>query len=86
MRSWDNKVISVQDKGLRFIVLDINSYIEKVEHQINRSSSDKLDADPSPKFKEKVNNWLEKWSDNITEQQKEFVRPDNSSAVKCTVG
>ena len=68
MRSWDNKVISVQDKGLRFIVLDINSYIEKVEHQINRSSSDKLDADPSPKFKEKVNNWLEKWSDNITEQ------------------
>ena len=59
MKSWDDKVIRVQDKGSRFVVLDTNSYIEKVEHQINRSSFDKLDADPSPKFKEKVNNWLE---------------------------
>ena len=66
MKSWDDKVIRVQDKGSRFVVLDTNSYIEKVEHQINRSSFDKLDADPSPKFKEKVNNWLEKWSHIIT--------------------
>ena len=82
MKSWNDKVIHVQDKGSRFVVLDINSYIEKVEHQINRSSFDKLDADPSPKFKEKVNNWLEKWSDNITSEWKEFVRPDNCNAGK----
>ena len=36
MKSWNDKVIRVQDKGLRFIVLDTNSYLEKVEHQINR--------------------------------------------------
>ena len=60
MKSWDDKVIRVQDKGLRFVVLDTNSYIEKVEHQINRSSVDKLNTDPGPKFKEKVNNWLGK--------------------------
>ena len=60
MKSWDGKVIGVQDKGSRFVVLDTNSYIEKVEHQINRSSFDKLDADASSKFEEKVNNWLEK--------------------------
>ena len=72
MKSWYDKVIHVQDKGLRFIVLDTNTYIEKNEHQINRSSSDKLDADPSPKFEEKVNNWLEKWADNITEEWKEY--------------
>ena len=81
MKSWDDKVIGVQDKGSRFVVLDTNSYIEKVEHQINRSCFDKLDADPSPKFKEKVNKWLEKWSDNITDEWKEFIRPDN-----CKVG
>ena len=82
MKSWDDKVIRVQDKGSRFVVLDTNSYIEKVEHQINRSSFDKLDADPSPKFKEKVNNWLEKWSDIIINEWKEFIRPDNSNAGK----
>ena len=52
--SWDEKVIHVQDKGSRFVVLETNIYIEKVEHQINRSSFEKLDADPT------VNNWLEK--------------------------
>ena len=30
MKSWDDKVIRVQDKGLRFVVLDTNNYIEKV--------------------------------------------------------
>ena len=38
MKSWDDKEICVQDKGSRFVVLDTNSYIEKVKHQINRSS------------------------------------------------
>ena len=66
----------------RFIVLDTNSYIEKVEHQIIRSSFDKLDADPSPKFKEKVNTWLEKWSDVITGEWKEFIRHDNCNTGK----
>ena len=66
----------------RFIVLDTNSYIEKVEHQIIRSSFDKLDADPSPKFKEKVNTWLEKWSDIVTGEWKEFIRHDNCNTGK----
>ena len=82
MKSCDDKVIRVQDKVSRFVVLDTNSYIEKVEHQINRSSFDKLDADPSPNFKEKVNNWLEKWSDIITNEWKEFFRPDSCNAGK----
>ena len=82
MKSWDDKVISVQDKGSRFVVLDTNSYIEKVEHQISRSSFDKRDADPSSNFKEEVNNWLEKWLDIITNEWKEFIRPDNYNAGK----
>ena len=50
--------------------------------RISRSSFDKRDAGPSSKFKEKVKNWLEKWSDNITDEWKEFVRPDNCNASK----
>ena len=64
------------------MVLDTNSYTEKVEHQINKSSFDKLDADPSPEFKEKVNNWLEEWSDITTNEWKEFIRLDNCNAGK----
>ena len=85
MKSWDDKVIHVQDKGSRLVVLDTNNYIEKVEHQINRISFDKLDADQSPKFKEKVSNWLEKWSDIIINGWKEFIRPDIVMLVKCAV-
>ena len=82
MKPWDNKVTRVQDKVSRFIVLDTSSYIGKVEHLINRSSFDKLDDNPSPKFKEKVNNWLQKWSDNITNDWKEFIRLDNCNVDK----
>ena len=75
-------MIRVQHKGSRFVVLNTNSYIEKVERQINRRFFDTLDADPSSKFKEKVNNWLEKWSDHTTDEWKEFIRPDNCNAGK----
>ena len=42
IKSWDDKMICVLDKGSRFVIEDTNSYIEKVEHQINRSSFDRL--------------------------------------------
>ena len=82
MKPQNDKVIRVQDKVLRFTVLETNSYIEKVEQQINRSSFDKLDTDPSSKFKDKLNNWLEKWSYIITNEWKEFIRSDNCNAGK----
>ena len=78
IKSWDDKIIRVQDKGSRFDVLDTNSYIEKVD----RCSFDKLDTDSSPKFKEKADNWLEKCSDILINEWKEFIRPDNSNAGK----
>ena len=81
MKSWNDKVIRVQDKRSIFVVLDTNSYIEKAEHQINRSSFDTVDADPSPKFKEKVNNWLEKWSDT---NGKNLLHLIIVTLVKCT--
>ena len=44
-------MIHGQDKGLRIVDLDTNSYIEKLEHKITRSLFDKRDTDPNPKFK-----------------------------------
>ena len=57
----------MEDKVLKFAVLDTDTNTEKVEHQISKSSFDKLDAYPSPKFKGRVNNLLKTWSDNITD-------------------
>ena len=38
IRNWDKNVGRVQDKRLRFVFLENEDYIKKVEHQINRSS------------------------------------------------
>ena len=47
IRNWDKNVVRVQDKGSRFVVLDNDDYIKKVEHQINRSSFQRLEYDPT---------------------------------------
>ena len=60
IKSWEDKVIRVQDKGSRFVVLNTCDYVEKVEYQINRSLFSRLDKDPSPEYKQKVKNWLDK--------------------------
>ena len=60
IRYWDKNVVRVQDKGSRFVVLDNEDYIKKVEHQINRSSFQRLEYDPTKSFEVKVNTWVEK--------------------------
>ena len=52
----------MQDKGSRFVVLDNEDYIKKVEHQINKSSFQRLEYDPTKIFEVKVNILVEKWS------------------------
>ena len=55
IKSWDDKVIRVQDKGSRFVVLSNDDYDSKVQHQIDRSSFTEKDIDYSKNFEEKVN-------------------------------
>ena len=50
MKSYEDNVIRVQDKGSRFVVLKTNNCVENVEKLIKRSSFDKLDPDPSSEF------------------------------------
>ena len=62
IKSWDYKVIRVQDKGSRFVVLSNNNYESKVQHQIQRSSFTETDIDYSKNFEEKLNSWVSKWT------------------------
>ena len=43
IKSWDDKVIQVQDKGSTFVVLLNNDHESKVQHQIHRSLFPELD-------------------------------------------
>ena len=74
----------VQDKGSRFVVLDNEDYIKKVEDQINRSSFHRLEYDPTKSFEVKVNTWVEKWSQmNILDQKwKSYIQTECSTSGK----
>ena len=62
IKSWDDKVIRVEDKGSQFVVLSNNDYESKVQHKIARSSFTKIGIDYSKKFEEKLNSWISKWT------------------------
>ena len=74
----------VQDKGSRFVVMDNEDYVKKVEHQINRSSFQRLEYDPTKSFEVKVNTWVEKWSQmNILDQKwKSYIQTECSTSGK----
>ena len=60
IKSWDDKVIRVQDKGSRFVVLSNDDYESKVQHQIERSSFTETDIDYSKNFEQKFDSWNSK--------------------------
>ena len=78
IKYWDDKVIRVQDKGSRFVVLS-NGYESKVQHQIERSSFTVTDIDYRKDFKEKVNSWISKWTSKgvVDNNWKRFITPTN---------
>ena len=84
IKSWDDKVIRVQDKGSRFVVFSNNDYESKVQHQIERSSFTETDIDYSKNFEEKVNSWISKWTSKrvIENNWKRFITPTNSRSEK----
>ena len=60
--SWDDKVVRVQDKTYRFVVLSNNDYESKMQHLIDSSSFTELDIDNFKNFEENVNLWILKWT------------------------
>ena len=68
LKSMENTVVRIQDKGSRFALLTNEDYENKVEHQIARSSFKELPSDPSQEFERKVKLWIDKWQSNKTLQ------------------
>ena len=61
LRSSKDLVVRLQDKGSRFVILDRNDYIDKVEHSLNDGSFDILGSDPSLSYYHIVKDWGDKW-------------------------
>ena len=79
-----HKVVRVQDKGSRFVILENEVYEEKIQQQIDRSSFKELKDYPSKLFQQKINNWIEKWYAKkvIDNSWKDFISCDSPSAGK----
>ena len=84
IRNWDEQTIRIQDKGSRFVVSDNSSDEEKVQHQINRSSFEKISENPNKIYEKRVNIWIEKWYNNksISEKWKKFTTVKDSTPGK----
>ena len=74
----------IQDKGSRFVVLDNEDYIKKINYQLVRSSFEELDYDPSKTFSERVNLWIQKWTRNnvLCKTWQKFVEPSHVTPGK----
>ena len=71
----------IQDKGSRFVILDNDDYIEKIDYQLRRSSFSKLIDDLSDDFETNVIMWIEKWKLNgvLNDSWSRSIKPSNST-------
>ena len=58
------KTSHIQGKGSGFVVFDSDSYIEKINCRLERSSFQQLDYKPPDKFRKKVTSWVKIWKQN----------------------
>ena len=63
LRTSKDIVITLQDKGSRFVIPDRTNYIDKVESNLNDGSFDLLSSDPSSYY-QIVKDWRVKWVNN----------------------
>ena len=54
-------VVRLQDKGSKFVTLDRNDYIDKVESNLSDGSVGSLSSDPSISFYRIIRDWGDKW-------------------------
>ena len=61
LRKSKDIVVRLQDNGSRFVILDKNDYIDKVENNLSDGSFDILSSDLSLSFYRTVKNLDDKW-------------------------
>ena len=81
IKKWENNTVRVQEKGFRFVVLNNDHYVRKVEDQIGRSYFLQLDHNPTQKLDFKIKKWLGGWTKNISFDDKwqSYLKPTNAS-------
>ena len=74
----------MQDKGSRFVVLDSQDCVEKIDYQLGRSLFEEPDHDPSKLFSEKMNLWIQKWTENknLDKSWSKFIEPSVAAPGK----
>ena len=88
IKKWEYNTVRVQDKGSRFVVLNNDDYVCKLEEQINRSSFLQLDHNPTQELDFKVEKWLEKWTENKSHDDKwqSYLKLTNDSTPGIMCG
>ena len=74
----------VQDEGSRFVVLDNQDYIKKINYQIGRSYFQEIDYDPSKTCSERINLWVQKWAgdNDLCKTWQKFIKPSHVASGK----
>ena len=62
IRTWDNRLVRLQDKGARFVVIDRNQYSDKIVDNMKSVGHRKMTLnDPTEEHMRCVLNWAKKW-------------------------
>ena len=77
-------IIRQQDKGNRFIIVDKDTDIQKANEQIQRSSFQVVNHDPTLDHVERVKQWTEKWleKNEIDKNWKDFILNEEAQPGK----
>ena len=54
-----SRTYRIQDKSSRFVILENDDYINKIDYQLGRSSLEQLEKNLSNTFSKKVLEWIE---------------------------
>ena len=84
IRLWNNQTVRVPDKSSRFVILHNDDCKLKIQTQINGSSFNRMEEDPSKKSDIQINNWVLKWHRKkvLNDKWKSYITPQNSRPGK----
>ena len=79
IRLWNKKTVRIPDKSYCFFILDNDDYKLKIQAQINGSSFNRMEEDPSKKSDIQINNWVLKWHRKkvLNNKWKSYITPQN---------
>ena len=79
-----SRTYRIQDKCSRFVILNNDDYINKIDYQLGRSSFEQLERDLSNTFSKKELERIEKWKQNeiLDSSWYRFIKPSNAAPGK----